>query len=89
MVNKKGARSINLAPFYDIGGNWWMIAYYKLLDMLNKRDMTKEQLRIKAGLASGTMTKISKGEPVNLKTIDLICKALQVQPGDILEYIEK
>ena len=51
--------------------------------------MTKEQLRIKAGLASGTMTKISKGEPVNLKTIDLICEALQVQPGDILEYIKK
>ena len=65
-----------------------MIAYYKLLDILNKRDMTKEQLRIKAGLASGTMTKISKGEPVNLKTIDLICEALQVQPGDILEYIK-
>ena len=66
-----------------------MIAYYKLLDILNKRDMTKEQLRIKAGLASGTMTKISKGEPVNLKTIDLICEALQVQPRDILEYIKK
>lgn len=66
-----------------------MIAYYKLLDMLNRKGMTKEQLRLQAGLASGTMTKISKGEPVNLKTIDLICKVLQVQPGDILEYIEK
>lgn len=65
-----------------------MITYYKLLDILNRRRMTKEELRIKAGLASGTMTKISKGDPVNLKTIDLICQALQVQPGDILEYTE-
>lgn len=65
-----------------------MITYYKLLDILNRRGMTKEELRIKAGLASGTMTKISKGDPVNLKTIDLICQALQVQPGDILEYTE-
>lgn len=65
-----------------------MITYYKLLDILNRRGMTREELRIKAGLASGTMTKISKGEPVNLKTIDLICQALQVQPGDILEYTE-
>lgn len=63
-----------------------MITYYKLLDMLNRRGMTREELRIKAGLASGTMTKISKQEPVNLKTIDAICKVLQVQPGDLLQY---
>lgn len=65
-----------------------MITYYKLLDLLNRKGMTKEQLRLKAGLASGTITKISKQEPVNLKTIDAICKALQVQPGDILQYDE-
>ena len=63
-----------------------MITYYKLLDMLNRLGMTKDQLRKKAGLASGTMTKISKGHPVNLTTIDLICKTLDCQPGDILEY---
>lgn len=63
-----------------------MITYYKLLDILNRRGITKEQLRIKAGLASGTMTKISKQEPVNIKTIDAICRVLQCQPGDILQY---
>lgn len=63
-----------------------MITYYKLLDILNRKGMTKEQLRIQAGLASGTMTKISKQEPVNLKTIDAICRVLQCQPGDILQY---
>lgn len=33
------------------------------------------------------MAKMGKEEPVNLKVIDSICQVLNVQPGDILEYI--
>jgi len=64
-----------------------MITYTKLYHILVDRGMSKEQLRQHAGLASGTMTSISKGLPVNLKTIDAICKVLDCQPGDILEYV--
>lgn len=64
-----------------------MITYYKLLDMLNRRGMTREQLKTAAGLGSATMTKISKGESVTLSTINNICNVLQCQPGDILEWI--
>lgn len=63
-----------------------MITYYKLLDILNRKGMTKEQLRQAAGLGSATMTRISKGEPVNLKTIDAICNVLKCQPGELLEW---
>ena len=55
--------------------------------MLLERGMTKEQLKNKAGLSSATMTKISKGESVTLKTINSICEVLQVQPGDILTWV--
>ncbi len=65
-----------------------MIAYYKLLDMLNRREMTREELRMAIGASSNTITAISKNEPVTLKTINKICKVLQCQPGDILEYKE-
>lgn len=64
-----------------------MIAYYKLLDLLNRKGMTREQLRVAAGMSPSTMTKISKGESVTLKTIDNICNVFQCQPGDILEWI--
>lgn len=64
-----------------------MITYYKLLDMLNRRGMTREELKNISGISSATMTKISKGESVTLKTINAICEVLQVQPGDILEWI--
>lgn len=65
-----------------------MITYYKLLDILNRRGMTRDQLRIAIGASANTITAISKNEPVTLKTINKICKVLNCQPGDILEYID-
>ena len=64
-----------------------MIKYYKLLDMLNRRSMTKEDLRQKIGISSATMSKISSHKPVSLEVIDKICEALNCQPGDLMEYI--
>ena len=64
-----------------------MIKYYKLLDVLNRREMTKEELRIKLNLSSATIAKISKNEFISLRDINDICKFLNCQPGDIMEYV--
>ncbi|EGC75522.1 hypothetical protein HMPREF0490_00721 [Lachnospiraceae bacterium 6_1_37FAA] len=64
-----------------------MIAYYKLIDMLNRKGMKKIDLQNAIGCSPVTMASISKNRPVNLTTIDSICKVLNCQPGDILEYI--
>ena len=64
-----------------------MIKYYKLLDVLNRREMTKEELRIKLNLSSATIPKISKNEIISLRVINDICKFLNCQPGDIMEYV--
>lgn len=64
-----------------------MIIYNKLFRLLIEKGMTKEQLKNSAGLSSGTMTKISKGESVTLKTINSICEVFQCQPGDILTWV--
>lgn len=66
-----------------------MITYYKLLDMLNRRGMTREELRIKAGITTNAIKAINNNEPVSLKVIDKICTVLKCQPGDLLEWIEK
>lgn len=65
-----------------------MITYYKLLDILNRRGMTREQLRIAIGASPNTITAISKNEPITLKTVNKICRVLSCQPGDIMEYKE-
>lgn len=64
-----------------------MIKYYKLLDILNRRSMTKEDLRQQIGISSATMSKISAHKTVSLDVIDKICCALNCQPGDIIEYV--
>jgi len=63
------------------------IKFYKLIDLLNRKGMTRDDLRKKTGISSATMTRISKNECISLKVIESICKELNCQPGDIMEYI--
>jgi DNA-binding Xre family transcriptional regulator len=63
------------------------IKYFKLLDMLNKKGISKGELQKMAGFSSATMAKISSNKSINLSVISAICAALNCQPGDLLEYI--
>ena len=62
------------------------IKYYKLLDLMNRKEISKERLRHEIGISSATMAKLAKNEYVSLEIIDKICRALDCQPGDILEF---
>ncbi|MEY8352569.1 helix-turn-helix transcriptional regulator [Lachnospiraceae bacterium 54-53] len=63
-----------------------MITYYKLFDMLRRRQMTVEQLRIDIQASSATMTKLRKNEKVSIDVIERICDRLDCQPGEIMEF---
>ncbi len=65
------------------------IKFYKLLDLLNRKGINKEELRKRTNISSSTMAKLSKNEYVSLKVIESICKELNCQPGDIMEYISE
>ena len=62
------------------------IKFFKLIDLLNRRGITKEELRLKIGASSTTIAKLSSNKNVSLDVIDKVCKALNCQPGDIMEY---
>lgn len=64
-----------------------MIRYYKLFDLLQRRGLGRSSLIEIAGLTSPTVAKLGKGASVTTDTINKICAALNVQPGDIMEYI--
>lgn len=64
-----------------------MLRYYKLFDLLNRRGLKKTDLFQIAGLTSPTLAKLSKGATISSETINKICKGLNCQPGDIMEYI--
>lgn len=70
---------------YKVGD--YMIAYYKLMDLINRREIKKIELQKMIGCSPNTMAALSKNRPVKLETINEICKVLDCQPGDILEYI--
>lgn len=63
-----------------------MIKYYKLFDLLNRRDMNKSALL--DIISSKTIAKLSKGENITTDVINKICEFLHCQPEDIMEYVE-
>jgi Predicted transcriptional regulator len=58
--------------------------------MLAKRKMRLNELSEKVGITLSNLSilKQGKAKAVKLSTLDLICKVLDCQPGDILEYRE-
>ena len=58
--------------------------------MMAKRKVGLAELAGKVGITNANLSilKNNKAKAVRLETLDAICKALQCQPGDILEYVE-
>lgn len=58
--------------------------------MLAKRKMSVTELSEKVGITMANLSilKNGKAKAIRLSTLDAICKALDCQPGDILEWIE-
>lgn len=66
-----------------------MITYKKMFHLLVDREMKDADLRKKAEISAPTMTKLRNDKIVQTDIIDKLCKALQCQPGDIMEYLEE
>ena len=56
--------------------------------MLAKRKMSVTELAAKVGItmANISVLKNDKAKAIRFSTLEAICKALECQPGDILEY---
>jgi len=56
--------------------------------MLAKRKMSVTELTERVGITMANLSilKNGKAKAIRFSTLEAICKALQCQPGDILEY---
>ncbi len=56
--------------------------------MLAKRKMQSQELAEKIGITQANLSilKTGKAKAVKLATLEAICRALDCQPGDILEF---
>ena len=57
--------------------------------MLAKRKMSVTELSERVGItmANISILKNGKAKAIRIDTLDKICRALDCQPGDILEYV--
>lgn len=53
-----------------------------------KKGLTELAGEVDITLANLSILKNNRAKAVRLSTLDAICKALNCQPGDILEYVE-
>ncbi|MFN0256277.1 helix-turn-helix domain-containing protein [Pedobacter ureilyticus] len=58
--------------------------------MMAKRKMSLNELsqRVDLTLSNLSILKTGKAKAIRFSTLEAICKALDCQPGDILEYVE-
>ena len=62
-------------------------SYKKLWKLLIDRDMSKTDLRLKAGISTMALAKLGKNENVSMEVLKKVCTALQCDIGDIMELI--
>ena len=63
------------------------ISYNKLWKLLVDKKMSKADLRKAAGIAPNTMTRLRRDEEVTLTVLNKICSTLEVDIGDIMEFL--
>ncbi len=64
-----------------------MISYNKLWKLLIDKGINKKQLIEITGVSSSSIAKLTKGENVTTDVLCKICKALNCDFKDIMEYI--
>ena len=63
------------------------ISYNRLWKLLVDKKMRKADLRTAAGIAPNTMTRLRRDEEVTLSGLNRICVALDVNIGDVMEFV--
>lgn len=64
------------------------VSYNKLWKLLIDKNMTKVALRDAVGMGTGTLSKLSKNQRVSMEVLEKICKELNCNFNDIIEYKE-
>ena len=64
-------------------------SYKKLWKLLIDRDLKKRDLQTLAGISNYTISKLNRGDNVTTDVLGKICKALNCNIDDIMEFVDK
>lgn len=60
-------------------------SYNRLWKLLIDKQLTKTEMRKKAGISTNILAKMGKGEPISMESLAKICVALDCTLDDIVE----
>ena len=64
-----------------------MISYDNLWNVMKEKGITQYTLIKKYNISPGQITRLKRNESVSTHTIDVFCKILDCEVGDIMKYI--
>lgn len=64
-----------------------MISYDKLWETMKQKGVTQYTLIKKYNVSPAQITRLKRNESVSTHTIDVFCRILDCQVGDIMRYI--
>ena len=64
-------------------------SYKKLWKLLIDRDLKKKDLQTLAGISNYTVSKLNRGYNVTTDVLGKICKALNCNINDIMEFVDE
>lgn len=62
---------------------------FDVLNALKEKGYTTYRIRKEKLLSESTVQKLRQGEYVSMDNLETLCKLLNCQPGDIMEYAEE
>ncbi len=64
-----------------------MIKYDKTFKLLKDKQITTYKIRKENIIPQGVYTKMKHGGHIDTRSINKLCKVLECQPGDLMEYV--
>lgn len=61
---------------------------FDVLEALKAKGYTTYRIRQEMLLSESTVQKLRRNEPVSWDNVATLCKLLDVQPGELLEYVK-
>ena len=65
-----------------------LVCYDKLWKILIDKKMTRTDLKELAGISFNVLAKMGKGKTVSMDSLHKICKTLNCNIGDIMEFVD-
>ena len=63
------------------------ISYNKLWKLLIDKKMGRTEMALNAGVTKNVLARLSKDEPVSMGSMEKICKYLDCNIGDVMDFV--